>query len=381
MISYGRQDIDPSDLEAVRETLRSDFLTQGPKVPEFESLLCNTTQARHGVAVNSATSALHLACLALGLTAGDRLWTTPISFVASANCALYCRSKVDFVDIDSATQNMCPVALEAKLKTAATLNALPKIVIPVHFAGQACDMERIHQLSLQYGFKIIEDASHALGGTYKNAPIGSCIYSSITVFSFHAIKMITTGEGGAAMTNDPSLWKRMEILRSHGISKDFNDFQSGNFSPWSYEQIELGFNYRMSELGAALGISQLKRLPEFVKTRRSLAQLYHEQFVSSDIEVPTPERCDQSVWHLYVIRGPKSKRLKIFNQLRDKGIGVNVHYIPIYKQPYYQKAGFRADYCVNAEQYYARCMTLPLHTQLSKFDVDKIANEVINAAR
>lgn len=381
MISYGRQTIDDIDIESVAAALRSDFLTQGPKVPEFEKLLSTTTGACHSVVVNSATSALHLACLALGLKAGDRLWTSPISFVASANCGLYCNANVDFVDIDPKTQNLCPVALERKLKKAAAVNALPKIIVPVHFAGQPCDLRRIFNLSKKYGFHIVEDASHALGAYYEESPVGACKYSTITVFSFHAIKNITTSEGGAATTNDKSLWKAMSTLRSHGITKHTQDFTGNSIDPWSYEQNALGFNYRMSDLAAALGISQLSRLPTFIAKRRLLAEAYHKKFLGSPVTPPTPTDCSHSAWHLYVVQLDKHIRSRVFNQLTKKGIGVNVHYIPIYKQPYYQKIGFSENYCLEAERYYSSCLTLPLHPSLSIADVENIADEVIRATQ
>ncbi|ART79738.1 UDP-4-amino-4,6-dideoxy-N-acetyl-beta-L-altrosamine transaminase [Oceanisphaera avium] len=301
MIPYGRQDINQADIDAVIEILKSDFLTQGPKVPLFEKTVADYVGSDHAVAVNSATSALHIACLALGLGPGDWLWTSPITFVASANCGLYCGAQVDFVDIDPRTYNLCAKELEKKLITAKQNGTLPKVVIPVHFSGQSCDMQAIHALSKRYGFKIIEDASHAIGGKYKKEPIGNCRYSDITVFSFHPVKIITTAEGGMAMTNNPQLAEKMQLYRSHGITRDPSFMTHEPDGSWYYQQIELGYNYRMTELQAALGISQMQRLDGFITQRHKLAQRYNELLADLPITLPWQHVDSDSSWHLYVI--------------------------------------------------------------------------------
>lgn len=381
MIPYGKQDITQADIDSVVEVLKSDFLTQGPKVPEFEKRLCAYTGAQHAVAVNSATSALHIACLALGLGKGDLLWTTPITFVASANCGLYCGAKVDFVDIHPATYNMCPVALEKKLLDAEAQGLLPKIVVPVHLCGQPCDMQAIHALSKKYGFHIIEDASHAIGGKYKDKPIGNGKYADITIFSFHPVKIITTAEGGVALTNQKALADKMALLRSHGITRDEALMQNTSHGSWYYEQIDLGFNYRMTELQAALGISQMDKLDDYVAQRHLLAKRYNQQLADLPVTTPWQHPDSYSGLHLYVIRLQLDKINKthreVFEALREQGIGVNLHYIPVHTQPYYQAMGFiRGDF-PNAECYYTEAISLPMYAILS----DEQQQQVISALR
>ncbi|PKN42499.1 MAG: UDP-4-amino-4,6-dideoxy-N-acetyl-beta-L-altrosamine transaminase [Deltaproteobacteria bacterium HGW-Deltaproteobacteria-18] len=364
MIPYGRQEIIQADIDAVVDVLRSDFLTQGPVVPRFEQAVSNHVGAEHAVAVNSATSALHIACLALNLGPGDWLWTTPITFVASANCGLYCGARVDFVDIDPRTYNLCPLALERKLEKAEREGCLPKIVVPVHLCGQSCDMAAIHALGGRYGFKIIEDASHAIGGKYRGEFIGNCRHSDITVFSFHPVKIITTAEGGMATTNDISLANRMSLLRSHGITRDPDLMTQSPDGPWYYQQIELGFNYRMTELQAALGASQIKRLDEFVSRRHALARRYDEMLAGVCVITPWQHPDSYSGLHLYVIRTNHGKtggsRDQIFKSMRNQGIGVNVHYIPVHTQPYYRNFGFEPGDYPQSESYYAEAISLPM---------------------
>ena len=378
MIPYGRQDITQDDIDAVIDVLKSDFITQGPVLDEFERHLCAYVGASHAVAVNSATSALHISCLALGLQPGDRLWTSPITFVASANCGLYCGAKVDFVDIDSVTYNLCPKALEKKLLQAEADGTLPKIVIPVHLCGQPCDMKAIHALSKRFGFYIIEDASHAIGGKYCDEPIGNCRYSDITVFSFHPVKIITTGEGGVAMTNNKSLFETMLMLRSHGITRDVSKMVNESDGSWYYEQIMLGFNYRMTDIQAALGISQLTRVDKYVARRHILAQRYND--LLSDLPLLTQQQNLRaySAMHLYVIRLQLKKlrrtRKEIFDDLRDKGIGVNVHYIPVHLQPYYQEKGFLPGDFPESERYYEEAISLPLYPLMTNEQQDVVAS-------
>lgn len=369
-IPYGRQDINQIDIDAVVDVLQSDFLTQGPVVPAFEMAIGDYCGAQHAVAVNSATSALHIACLALGVGKGDVVWTSPITFVASANCALYCGATVDFVDIDPRTYNLSVERLAEKLALAERTGKLPKVVIPVHLCGQPCDMAGIYALGQQYGFKIIEDASHAIGGRYKGEPIGCGRYSEITVFSFHPVKLITSGEGGMALTNDPMLAKHMRLLRSHGISSSKEDmFARPEHEIWNYQQLDLGFNYRMTDLQAALGLSQMQRLDLFVEQRHEIAKRY--DLLLADLRVGTPWQHSDSYsgLHLYVIRLNlaeinKTQR-QIYNSLYSAGIGVNVHYIPVYRQPYYEKMGFRAGYCPEAEKYYSEVISIPMYPGLT----------------
>ncbi|MCQ8126933.1 UDP-4-amino-4,6-dideoxy-N-acetyl-beta-L-altrosamine transaminase [Methylomonas rivi] len=370
MIPYGRQQISDADIQAVVEVLKSDYLTQGPAVPAFENAVAAYCGAGHAVAVNSATSALHLACLALGVRAGDFVWTSPITFVASANCALYCGAEVDFVDIDPSTCNISVQALAEKLHRAEQSGRLPKVVIPVHLCGLPCDMAEIHRLSKRYGFRILEDASHAIGGKYRDQPIGNCRYSDISVFSFHPVKIITTGEGGMALTNDSLLAKRMTLLRSHGITREAAEMTHEADGPWYYQQIELGFNYRMTDLQAALGLSQLKRLDAFVARRHRLAGFYRQYLAGLPV-VPQsqPDDC-YSAFHLFVIRlqnsDCKMPHREVFCRLRDAGIGVNLHYIPVHLQPYYRQRGFKPGDFPQAERYYAEALTLPLYPDLSE---------------
>jgi len=383
MIPYGRQDIDADDIRAVVEVLQSDFLTQGSAVPAFESSVIAHCGAAHAVAVNSATSALHLACLALGVGEGDLVWTSPITFVASANCARYCGASVDFVDIDPDTYNLSVAVLAQKLEEAEKAGRLPKVVIPVHLCGQSCDMAAIHALGQRFGFRIIEDASHAIGGKYQGMPVGGCRFSDITVFSFHPVKIITTGEGGMALTNDPVLAAKMARLRSHGITRDpsefigFSDFQSSGFSlhvseagPWYYQQQDLGFNYRMTDIQAALGLSQMRRLEEFVARRVRISQRYDEMLTGLPLATPFQRTDASSAWHLYVIRlrldRCKMSHADSFRALRAAGIGVNLHYIPVYLQPYYRNLGFAAKHCPEAERYYDEAISLPMFSGLTE---------------
>lgn len=381
MIPYGRQDINQADIDAVVEVLHSDFLTQGPMVPAFEKNIANYCGTQHAIAVNSATSALHIACLALGVGKGDSVWTTPITFVASANCVLYCEAKVDFVDINPETYNLCVRALEQKLIEAKAKGILPKVVIPVHFAGQSCDMKRIHELSKQYDFKIIEDASHAIGGKYLDEPIGNCIYSDITVFSFHPVKIITTGEGGMALTNDIELANAMRLLRSHGITSNQADMDArSELEIWNYQQVGLGFNYRMADMPAALGISQMARLDDNVKKRHIIANYYDEQLVNLSVITPKQNPHCYSSYHLYPIRLKlkeigKTQR-EIYDALRSKGVLVNLHYIPVYLQPYFKKMGFKRDYCPEAENYYLEALSLPMYPSLSKLQINKVIEDL-----
>ena len=382
-IPYGRQDINQADIDAVISVLQSDFLTQGPAVPNFEEAVAKYCGAQHAVAVNSATSALHIACLALGVGNGDVVWTTPITFVASANCALYCGATVDFVDIDSQTYNMNVDRLAEKLALAEKIGKLPKVIIPVHLCGQPCEMESIYALSQKYGFKIIEDASHAIGGKYKDKPIGNCRYSDITVFSFHPVKIITTGEGGMALTNDVQIAKRMQLLRSHGITRDVDEMTHASDGPWYYQQIELGYNYRMTDLQAALGLSQMQRLDEFVTRRHAIAERYDQLLADLPVNTPWQHEDSYSGLHLYVIRLKladigKTHR-QVFEALRALNIGVNLHYIPVYHQPYYEKMGFTAGYCPQAEQYYTEAISIPLYPGLSEAQQDQVVTVVREA--
>ena len=374
MIPYGRQDVNEDDIQAVVDVLRSDFLTQGPAVPAFEKSITDYCSVNYAVAVNSATSALHIACLALGVGKGDVVWTSPITFVASANCALYCAADVDFVDIDPHTYNMSVERLSEKLQQAEKLGKLPKVVIPVHLCGQPCEMEKIHALSLKYGFKIIEDASHAIGAKFKNRPVGNCEFSDITVFSFHPVKIITTAEGGMAMTNDTQLAKRMQLLRSHGITRDELDMRHASEGPWYYEQIDLGYNYRMTDLQAALGLSQMQRLDEFVSRRHYIAERYNQLLEGVPVAKPTQDEEGYSAYHLYVIRLKLTEIAKthrqVFETLRELRIGVNLHYIPVYQHPYYKKLGFKSGYCFAAEQYYTEAISLPMYTNLTVIQQD-----------
>ncbi len=376
MIPYGRQEINQEDVDAVVSVLKSDFLTQGPMVQRFEKMVASHVGAQYAIAANSATSALHIACLALDLSSGDWLWTTPITFVASANCGIYCGASVDFVDIDPITYNLCPKALEAKLIKAKEIGRLPKILVAVHLCGQPCDMEAINSLSNRFGFKVIEDASHAIGSKYKNEFIGNCRYSDITVFSFHPVKIITTAEGGVATTNNSNLAHRMELLRSHGITRDPKYMTHRPDGPWFYQQIALGYNYRMTDLQAALGVSQMNRLDSYVAKRHLLSDRYDE--LLKDFPVTTPKKYSDrySALHLYVIRLHldliKKTHREVFESLRYAGIGVNLHYIPIHAHPYYQQIGFRAGDFPQAERYYREAISLPMYQTLTTIEQDAV---------
>ena len=371
---YGRQDITASDIDAVVQVLHSLNLTQGPKIPEFEHSVMAHTGAKHAVAVNSATSALHIACMALDLGPGDWLWTTPNTFVASANCALYCGAQVDFVDTDPRTYNLCAQKLEAKLIQAEKDKKLPKIVVPVHLTGQPCDMAAIHALSQQYGFKIIEDASHAIGGQYKGEPIGNVRYSDITVFSFHPVKIITTAEGGMALTNSDELATRLGLFRSHGITRDPALMTQPMDGPWYYQQVALGYNYRMTDMQAALGVSQMTRLAHYVENRHEIADRYNQLLADLPLTLPWQHADSYSAYHLYVIRLQLDKinttHLKVFEALRAKDIMVNLHYIPVHTQPYYQKMGFKPGDFPQAEQYYREAISIPMHAKLTHAEQD-----------
>jgi len=381
MIPYGKQNINQADIDSVVDVLKSDFLTQGPQVPLFEDKVAKYCGAKHGVAVNSATSALHIACLALDLGRGDYLWTSPNSFVASANCGLYCGAEVDFVDIDPKTYNLSTKELEKKLIQSKKDNKLPKIVIPVHFAGQSCDMKTIHSLGKEYGFKIIEDASHAIGGRYLDQPIGGCQYSDITVFSFHPVKIITTAEGGVATTNDEKLSERMQLFRSHGVTRNSKLMSELSEGGWHYQQVDLGFNYRMTELQAALGVSQMQRLDEFITQRHTLQERYDSLLSGLPIIRPYQDKHSFSTLHLYPIQIDLNKvsknREQIFNELRENGIGVNVHYIPIHTQPYYLQFGFKVGDFPNSESYYNRVISIPLFHSMTIEQQDEVLNALM----
>ncbi|MCU1729587.1 UDP-4-amino-4,6-dideoxy-N-acetyl-beta-L-altrosamine transaminase [Pseudomonas sp. 7P_10.2_Bac1] len=381
MIPYGRQDITQTDIDAVVGVLQSDFLTQGPMVPRFEQSVAQHVGASHALAVNSATSALHIACLALGLGPGDQLWTTPITFVASANCALYCGAEVDFVDIDPRTYNLCAQALAQKLEQAELAGKLPKIVVPVHLCGQPCDMQAIHALSQRYGFKIIEDASHAIGGKYQGEFIGNSRYSDITVFSFHPVKIITTAEGGMALTNDDELASKMALLRSHGITRDPAQMTHEADGPWYYQQIDLGFNYRMTELQAALGVTQMERLDQYVARRHELARRYDDLLTDLPVTTPWQHADSYSGLHLYVIRLQLDQIQKthrqVFESLREQGIGVNLHYIPVHMQPHYERMGFEPADFPQAQVYYKEAISIPMFQTMT----DEQQDEVIAALR
>lgn len=377
MIPYGRQDIRQEDIDAVTAVLRSDFLTQGPQVPLFEAAVARAAGAAHAVAVNSATSALHIACLALGLGAGDRLWTSPITFVASANVGLLCGAEVDFVDIDPETFNLCPRALATKLARAKAEGRLPKVLIPVHMGGQSCDMAAIGALARDYGVKVIEDASHAIGASYLGRPVGDCRFSDITVFSFHPVKIVTTAEGGAATTQDADLARRMERLRSHGITRDPAQMEWASDGPWYYQQIDLGLNYRMTELQAALGLAQMQRLADYVDRRNALADRYDALLAGMPLALPGRMEGARSSFHLYVIRVAADRRRAVFDSLRAQGLGVNVHYIPVHTQPHYRRLGFRPGQFPASEAYYAGAISIPLYAGLT----DAMQDQVIDALR
>ena len=381
IIPYGRQDINDEDIKAVIDVLQSDWITQGPAIERFEKIVAEYCGAKYAVAVNSATSALHIACLAANLGSGDILWTSPNTFVASANCGLYCGANVDFVDIDPKTYNISILKFEEKLEEAKKIGNLPKVVIPVHFAGQSCEMEKIQALSNKYGFTVIEDASHATGGSYKNAKIGSCIYSDMTVFSFHPVKIITSGEGGMVLTNRKDLYEKLIRLRTHGITRNPGCMQNDSPGSWYYEQLELGFNYRMTDIQAALGASQMARLDEFIRQRHIIANRYNEALKDLPVTLPYQYPDTYSAFHLYVIRLQLDKINKshsqVFECLRNAGIGVNLHYIPVHTQPYYQKSGFGWGDFPESEKYYSEAITLPLFYKLSFQDQDYIIESLI----
>lgn len=376
MIPYGRQDITQADIDAVVGVLQSDFLTQGPMVPKFEGMIADYCNAKHALAVNSATSALHIACLALGLGPGDLLWTTPVTFVASANCGLYCGARVDFVDIDPRTYNLDVAALEHKLLEAQRNGQLPKVLVAVHLCGQPCDMERIHALSQQFGFRVIEDASHAIGGKYQGLPIGNCQYSAITVFSFHPVKIITTAEGGMVTTNDAQLAQKMGLLRSHGITRDPEQMTHDADGPWYYQQIDLGFNYRMTELQAALGLSQMDRLDDYVARRHELAARYRELLAHLPVTLPWQHPESYSGLHLFVIRLQLDKlavtHRQVFESLRAQGIGVNLHYIPVHTQPYFAAMGFAPDAFPESRKYYREAISIPMFQTMTFDQQDEV---------
>ncbi|EMK25153.1 UDP-4-amino-4,6-dideoxy-N-acetyl-beta-L-altrosamine transaminase [Leptospira kirschneri] len=381
LIPYGKQEITQADIDLVNEVLRSDFLTQGPMVPRFESLVAKKCKAKFAVAVNSATSALHIACIALNVGPGDIVWTSPITFVASANCALYCGASVDFVDIDPKTYNISVDRLSEKLELAEKIGKLPKVLIPVHLAGQSCPMDKIYILSKKYGFKIIEDASHAIGGTYKNEPIGNCKYSDITVFSFHPVKIITTGEGGMALTNDTELYSKMYRLRSHGITRDFSEMTHFPDGPWYYQQLELGYNYRMTDIQAGLGVSQMSRLDEFIRKRHTIAEKYNALLSDKPVVTPWQNPESYSGFHLYIIR-LKLKELnlshkQVFEQFRSAGILVNLHYIPVYRQPYYEKMGYNRSDFPESEQYYSEAISIPMYPSLTEEEQQEVVHRLI----
>ena len=381
-VPYARQSINEEDSAAVTNVLRSDFLTQGPAVPAFEHAIRTYCNAAYGVAMNSATSALHVACLALGVGPGDIVWTSPISFVASANCALYCGARVDFVDIDPDTFNISIAALSAKLDAAKLANALPKVVIPVHLAGQSCDMVSINALAKKYGFKVIEDASHAIGGAFQGAPVGSCQYSDITILSFHPVKIITSGEGGMALTNNAALADSMSRTRSHGITRDAQTFANLSDGPWYYEQQSLGFNYRLTDIAAALGLSQFKRIDSFVARRNEIAHTYDELFAGSTIATPIIPVDVVSAFHLYIVRLPfeNTQKQRFFEIAHKNNVGLNVHYIPIYRQPYFAKMGFSPNDFQSAEKYYSDSVSIPMYADLTYEQQQHVASVLISAA-
>lgn len=372
VIPYARQSISQADIDAVVEVLRSDWLTQGPSIDRFEAEVAEYCGARHAVAVSNGTAALHIACLALDLGPGDLLWTSPNTFVASANCARYCGAEVDFVDIDPRTYNMSVAALREKLAAAEKAGKLPKVVVPVHFGGQSCDMQAIGALSRRYGFRVIEDASHAIGGEYQSRKVGNCTYADITVLSFHPVKIMTTAEGGMLLTNDGRLAQRLKLLRSHGITRDAEQMTGPTQGPWYYEQIALGYNYRMTDVQAALGSSQLRRIDQFLARRRAIVQRYHQALRGLALDTPFEDAQCRSSWHLYVVQLHGDRRSDVFARMRQGGILVNVHYIPVHLQPYYRRLGFKPGDFPEAERFYGRAISLPMFFELSDADQDKV---------
>jgi UDP-4-amino-4,6-dideoxy-N-acetyl-beta-L-altrosamine transaminase len=386
LIPYGRQNISEADIQAVVQVLQSPFLTQGPAVEHFEQAVAEYCGAKYAIAVSSATAALHIACLAAGLKAGDRHWTSPITFVASANCGLYCGSAVDFVDIHPQTYNLCPTILEAKLKKAQTAGTLPKVVIPVHLAGQSCEMEHLHTLSKTYGFTLIEDASHAIGGAYQGQKIGNGRFSDMTVFSFHPVKIVTTGEGGMILMNRSDLYEKLVRLRSHGITRQQAQMRYESPGPWYYEQLDLGFNYRMTDIQAALGASQMQRIDAFVARRREIVKYYNETLSTLPLLLPFQHPDTASAHHLYIIRlkggeSPTMSHRAVFEQLRAAGIGVNLHYIPVHTQPYYQDLGFRPGDFPQAEAYYREAISLPIYYDLTTAEQDRVIDALSTILR
>lgn len=380
MIPYGRQDISEADVQAVVDVLRSDFLTQGPAVPQFEQAVASRMNAKHAIAINSATSALHIACLALDLGPGDRLWTVPNTFVASANCGRYCGAEVDFVDIDPHTWNLSVPRLGAKLAHAKKDGCLPKVVVPVHFAGQPTEQEAIYQLAQEYGFRVLEDASHAIGASRNGEPVGSCRWSDITVFSFHPVKIITTGEGGMALTNDDAIAERMAMLRTHGITREPSRFVHASLGPWYYEQQTLGFNYRMTDIQAALGTSQLARLGSYIEQRNALAHRYDCELKCMPLQLPTVQAENRSAFHLYVVRlkpnATDKAHRQVFDSLRQRGIGVNLHYMPVHLQPYYRDLGFAPGQYPEAEAHGKEAITLPMYSALTDQQQDQVVDSL-----
>lgn len=372
MIPYGKHLVDEDDVDAVVEVLRNQFLTQGTVVPQFEQALCEYTGANHCVAVNSATSGLHVACLAAGVTAGDSVWTVPNSFVASANCALYCGATIDFVDIDPLTRNIDISALATKLQHAATQNCLPKALIVVHFSGLSCEMQTIQKLTQLYSIVLIEDAAHGLGGSYQQSKIGSCVYSDMAVLSFHPVKSITSAEGGAVLTNQSQLYQKLQLFAKHGVTKDSLQYQGESHGPWYYQQLELGYNYRLSDLHAALGLSQLNKLDVFIQKRSELAKVYDNALADLPLKLPVEEPQFKSAWHLYMVELTQHDRQHVYQQLHDKGVGVNVHYIPIHLQPYYQQLGFKQGDFPVSEHFYQNALTLPLFPSLTDTEQAKV---------
>ncbi|MFC2459574.1 MAG: UDP-4-amino-4,6-dideoxy-N-acetyl-beta-L-altrosamine transaminase [Selenomonas noxia] len=385
MIYYGKQSIDEEDIKAVEVVLRSDFLTQGPAIERFEQMAADYCGAKYAVAVCNATAALHIACLSAGLGEGDTLWTSPITFVASANCGRYCGANVDFVDIDEKTYNMSMIALEEKLQHVRQESNLPKVVIPVHLAGQSCDMAHIRELSKEYGFTVIEDASHAIGADYLDTKVGSCAFSDMAVFSFHPVKIVTTGEGGMVLTNNRDLYEKLVLYRSHGITRDPDKMTHISDGVWYYQQIELGCNYRMTDIQAALGSSQMTRLDAFVARRRELAARYDKLLRDLPLVIPhVLERANPS-WHIYVVRVAFSQigktKQQVFAEMKERGIALNLHYIPVHRQPYYEKLGFRQGDFPHSEKYYEEALTLPLYYDLTNDEQDQIVDALKSVLR
>lgn len=372
MIPYGKHLVDEEDIDAVVDVLRNQFLTQGSVVPQFEQALCEYTHAKYCVAVNSATSGLHVACLAAGVSDGDIVWTVPNSFVASANCALYCGAIIDFVDIDPVTRNIDINALETKLNEAAAQSRLPKALIVVHFSGLSCDMQRIRQLTQTYSVVLIEDAAHGLGGSYHQSKIGSCVYSDMTVLSFHPVKSITSAEGGAVLTNQSQLHTKLNLFAKHGVTKDPSQYQGESHGPWYYQQLALGYNYRLSDMQAALGLSQLKKLDVFIQKRSELAKVYDRELADLPLKLPAVESQYQSAWHLYMVELTQHERQDVYQLLHNKGVGVNVHYIPIHLQPFYQQLGFKQGDFRVSEHFYQNALTLPLFPSLTPVEQTKV---------